>query len=389
MAEFDCLRLNPPLTCERPRSVQVWAAAEARAMSLAIFLSSRPDNLLVCAGIGAAVGIYWFVKGFRLLQRKRLILNTPTSKVQSAAMGLVEISGLAARPYSMTSPLKRVECFYYRSVAWQLKRRGKDTEWAKVAEEVLHVPFYVDDGSGKVLIDPRGAEMDLHCDFKEEYHRSILGRTEMPGCVEEFLTRHAVDPDTAIKVEEYCIKPKNYLFVLGTLSQNPGLDASVAPAWADRKRANNGSNPHGTFEETVLAGTQIVRLSDPATVVSAAAMTQQQKIAAALTKAGITNPAAWNAAGLGVRAVKVEPAASVAVETEIATQDESGNIEGFDLHPPVVLMKGTHQPAFFISWRSQRDVIKMLGWKSDLMIWGGPVLTLGCIYFLLEHFGWL
>jgi hypothetical protein len=388
MAEFDCPYLTPRLTCERPRSAQVWAAAEARPMSIATFLSSRPDNLLVYAGIGAAVGIYWFVKGFRLLQRKRLILNTPTPKVQSAAMGLVEISGLAASPYSMSSPLKRVECYYYRSIAWQLKRRGKDTEWAKVAEEVLHVPFYVDDGSGKVLIDPRGAEMDLHCDFKEEYHRSILGRTEMPGCVEEFLARHAVDSDTAIKVEEYCIKPKNYLFVLGTLSQNPGLDASVVPAWAERKGTNNGSNPHHMFEETVLAGTHIVRLSDPASAVPAAAMTQQQKIAAALSKAGITSPAAWNAAGLGVKAARVEPTASVAIETEIAT-DNSGDTDGFDLHPPVVLMKGAHQPAFFISWRSQRDVIKMLGWKSDLMIWGGPLLTLGCIYILVAHFGWL
>src|SRR5262249_12683185 len=182
-------------------------------MPLATFLSSRPENLLVYAAIGAIAGIYWFVTGFRLLQRKRLILNTPTSKVQSAAMGLVEISGLAASPYVMISPLKRVECFYYRSIAWQLKRRGKNTAWEKVAEEVLHVPFYIDDDSGKILVDPRGAEMDLHCDFKEEYHRSILlAGPEMPGCVADFLSRHGVDPDTGIKIEEYCIKPKNYLF---------------------------------------------------------------------------------------------------------------------------------------------------------------------------------
>ena len=61
--------------------------------------------------------------------------------------------------------------------------------------------------------------------------------------------------------------------------------------------------------------------------------------------------------------------------------------EGFDLHPPVVLMKGSHYPAFFISWRSQRDVVNSLGWKSSLMIWGGPALTLVCIYFLFEYLG--
>jgi len=63
--------------------------------------------------------------------------------------------------------------------------------------------------------------------------------------------------------------------------------------------------------------------------------------------------------------------------------------EAFDLHPPVVLMKGSHDPAFFISWRSQRDVVKSLGWKSTLMIWGGPTLTVACLYFLFEHWNWL
>jgi hypothetical protein len=338
------------------------------------------------------VGIYWFVKGFRLLQRKRLILNTPTSKVQSAAIGLVEISGLAASPYVMISPLKRVECFYHRSVAWQLKRRGKDTAWEKVAEEILHVPFYIDDGSGKVLVEPRGAEMDLHCDFKEEYHRSILhGGPDMPGSVADFLARHGVDPDTGIKIEEYCIKPKNYLFVLGTLSQNPGLDVSVMPAWAERLERNvtdSGPNLATTRRETTLSVTQVVRLSDAQNAVPVAAMTQQQRIAAALTKAGITNPAAWNAAGVGVKAARSEPQTNVGV-AEIAAEAEKGDAEVFDLHPPVVLMKGTHQPAFFISWRSQRDVINALGWKSDLMIWGGPSLTLVCLYILLAHFGWL
>src|SRR6266487_5638503 len=143
-------------------------------MAVATFLSSRPEDLLVFAAVGAIAGVYWFVKGFRLLQRKRLVLNTPTSKIRSASMGLVEISGLAASPYVMLSPLRQAECYYYRSVAWQLKQQGKNSEWVKVAEETLHVPFYVDDGSGKVLVDPRSAEMDLHCDFQEQYNRSVL-----------------------------------------------------------------------------------------------------------------------------------------------------------------------------------------------------------------------
>ncbi len=154
--------------------------------AVAIFFVSRPESLLIWSAIAAGAGVYWFYKGFRLLQRKRLILNTPASKIRSASMGLVELSGLAAGPYVLTSPFKQTECYYYRSVAWQLKQEGRSSKWVKVAEETLHVPFYLDDNTDKVLVDPRGADMDLHCDFYEQYHRSALfSGPGMPGCVSE------------------------------------------------------------------------------------------------------------------------------------------------------------------------------------------------------------
>lgn len=341
------------------------------------------ERWLIWPVLGLIAGVYWFYKGFRLLQRKRLILNTPASKIRSASMGLVEISGQATGPYVITSPLKQVECYYYRSVAWELKQCGKNSEWVKVAEEVLQVPFYLDDSTDKVLVDPRGAEMDLHCDMQEQYHRSVLFEgPEMPGSVADFLVRHGADPDKRIKVEEYCIKPKNFLFILGTLSQNPGLDASIMPAWADRLC---DGQPAGADD----GSQEVIRLSGQAPAIPATAMTQQQKIAAALMKAGVTNPAAWSAAGIQTKpaspALKTAVKSS-AVQTASPIEDNS-NADGFDLHPPVVLMKGSNDPAFFISWRSQREVVKSLGWKSTLMIWGGPGLAVVCAYILLAHFG--
>ncbi len=300
-------------------------------MTAAILATSRPANLLAFAAIGTALGFYWFYKGFRLLQRKRLILNTPASRIRSASMGLVEISGLAAGPYVLTSPFKQVECYYYQSTAWQLKQQGKNTQWVKVAEETLHVPFY-------------------------------------------------------IKVEERCIKPKNFVFMLGTLSQNPGLDASIRPACAERagQKFTPPLNPSDKDKDTnkdAEADTapvqQIIRLSSETDRLPAVAMTQQQKIAAALVRAGISNPAPWSAATKpqSAAALKTQPAATVQIQTrpvperktEVVRKAETEDPKGFDLHPPVVLMQGSHQPAFFISWRSQRDVVNSLGWKSSLM----------------------
>jgi len=88
---------------------------------------------------------------------------------------------------------------------------------------------------------------------------------------------------------------------------------------------------------------------------------------------------------MGTSAAASPAKAASTLETQTAVED----IGGYDLHPPVVLMKGSHEPTFFISWRSQREVVASLGWKSTLMIWGGPALTILCIYILLAHFGHL
>jgi hypothetical protein len=111
-------------------------------------------------------------------------------------------------------------------------------------------------------------------------------------------------------------------------------------------------------------------------------MSQQQKISAALLKAGITSPVAWAAAGV------TPPVAVNGVPNASAQVPQTGELEGFDPHPPVVLMKGKNNPTFLISWRSQRDLARSLGWKCTLMIWGGPALVLLCLYGLRELTHW-
>src|SRR5437879_447277 len=94
----------------------------------------------------------------------------------------------------------------------------------------MHGPFFVDDNTGRMLFDPRGAELDLHCDFEEEFCDSFFTTKEpAPVNVRSFLARNGIVTNNKIKVEEYCIKPKNSLFILGTLGENPGLQLSPQP----------------------------------------------------------------------------------------------------------------------------------------------------------------
>lgn len=362
--------------------------------------SNDPTGLLIWCLVGFCAGIYLFIHGFRLLQRRRLILDTPFSKIRSASIGMVEVTGQAVGPYTMIAPISARPCYYYRTLVWEWKQHGKNKEWVKIAGECMHVPFFIDDNTGRLLVDPRGADLDLHRDFQEEFNGSFFSNSDdAPANVNNFLARHGVMTSNKIKVEEFCIKPKNALFILGTLAENPGLEVTSNPVRDDAVStvslgnfslsvqpmfsANTGN---GGFAAKINVTRQVVRLSPDSSPANAADMTQQQKIAAALIKAGISNPAAWSAGG-----VSSEPTATVQVLPD-ATQSTSGgngqaHDDGFEARPPVVLMKGTANPTFLISWRSQQEVANSLGWKCTLMIWGGPVLALLSLYVFLsiEH----
>jgi hypothetical protein len=65
-----------------------------------------------------------------------------------------------------------------------------------------------------------------------------------------------------------------------------------------------------------------------------------------------------------------------------ATQVAAGE---FDLHPPVILMKGSS--LFLISEKRERDVLAQLNWQTKAYIWGGPVPALFCLWNLLVRIG--
>jgi hypothetical protein len=377
--------------------------------------SSDPTGLLVWCVIGFCAGIGLFFYGFRLLQRRRLILDTPFSKIRSAPMGMVEISGLAVGPYDLIAPVTARSCYYYRTLVWEWKQRGKNKEWVRIAGECMHVPFFVDDNTGRLLVDPRGANLDIHRDFQEEFNGSFFSsRDDAPANVTNFLARHGVATSNRIRVEEYCIKPKNSLFILGTLSENPDLEVTPQPVEdteaLDRISGKRFSLSLGSIfssagsSDSDFDAAAFARLTAPPAQaqppmtplssqtgqVPSADRTQQQQVVDALLKAGISSPAAWSAAGATAAGVATG-GVQVIEDTSAASGNHSANTEsnspaqanGFDRHPPVVLKKGTNNKTFLVSWRSQREVARSLGWKCALMIWGGPVLALVSLYFFL------
>jgi hypothetical protein len=333
------------------------------------------NQLTILSSAAVVAGLYFFFTGFRLLARKRLLLTTPTSRIRSAALGLVEVSGVASGPHTMPAPITGQPCFLYHTTAWQ-QRQGKKGEWEKVADETMHLPFFIDDSTGQLLIEPLGANLDLHRDFREEYASSLFSSSlnEIPPRVSVFLSRLGIVPSRQLRIEERSIKPADPLFIAGTLMENPGVQ--VRPL-----SLRNDSPPSANNRRDQFPAPQIIKLSSGAPPAAIQDMSQQAKIAAALTRAGINRPEAWAAAGVPYRTVAIEENAP-----ESAVNPLNGNgskPSDFDLSPPVVLMKGENNPTFVISYRSQQEFVSALARKSAAMIWGGAAATLTGLYLLL------
>lgn len=353
-----------------------------------IFFYIPINYLAVLSSFAVVGGLYFFFLGFQLLARKRLLLSIPNSKIRSATLGLVEINGRATGPNTMPAPVTGRPCYLYRTMAWH-KPEGK-SDWKKVADETLHLPFFVDDTTGKMLIEPLGAELDLECDFQQEYDISLsFSSDDIPLRAKSFLARHNVSSDQCLRITECIIKVDDPLFIAGTIVENPGVEL----------RAQRSETSHPNFAsqtETHAAAPQVISLYGGPVAANASEMTQQGKIAAALTRAGITKPEAWSAAGVPYQAVLLEQTAPSAIvgdnhitqPTSDSPMSQNGSIDSskLDLSPPVVLMKGANDATFVISFRSQKELVSSLAWKSAGMVWGGAIITVLGFYMLLLRF---
>jgi hypothetical protein len=111
--------------------------------------------------IGLAAGaVYSFWYAFKAWGKNRLIEDTPTSRVRSAAQGYVELSGRGILPADSHNkgPLTGMPCTWWR---FKIEERGsrRSEPWSTVDSGTSELPFLLDDGTGQCLIDPRGAEV--------------------------------------------------------------------------------------------------------------------------------------------------------------------------------------------------------------------------------------
>jgi len=111
----------------------------------------------------AVLGGGWLA--FRFLHIARMLEDTPTSRVRSAAQGYVELvgrsKGLAGTPN--IAPLTQRPCVWWR---FRIQRRtgsgsraNRRSKWQTVQSGRSEQPFVLDDGTGECIVQPSGAEV--------------------------------------------------------------------------------------------------------------------------------------------------------------------------------------------------------------------------------------
>lgn len=179
------------------------------------------------------LGIGLFVWAIISFKNKRLMENIPTSKIRSIAMGLVEIYGevVARIDNILKSPFSQNDCVYYRYKIEEYRSSGKSSHWATIRKGSNYVYFYLKDDTGKVLIDPHDAKIDIPSD---NVFKSSIGK-DPSYKIQQFLQKENVrfegsllGINRTLRYTEYFIAPKDKLYILGTAADNPFVkDASA------------------------------------------------------------------------------------------------------------------------------------------------------------------
>ena len=105
---------------------------------------------LLALGLGAWLAL-------RAWRTARLIAATPPTAISALTPGLQEVQGAIHGSGSLTSPLTQRACVYWRFIIEQRRQN----RWETLVDRKEAVPAWLDDGGGRLEIDPRSADVIL------------------------------------------------------------------------------------------------------------------------------------------------------------------------------------------------------------------------------------
>jgi hypothetical protein len=165
------------------------------------------------ATVGLIAGPIMFVKGFRTLRTQRLIRNTPTARIRSMAMGLVEVQGAVEGRSMVSAPFSGRSCVYWE-VDVSVRTRHS---WNVVHRNKSGNPFYLRDETGLAMVYPKGADVRLSGWGTDETCHGL----NMPACYADYLRMNpsmtlTVSRLGMLRFRERALEEGQAIYVLGS-----------------------------------------------------------------------------------------------------------------------------------------------------------------------------
>ncbi len=193
-----------------------WLESEVLAMST--------GDYLALFAVLAAVCLFLLYYCFHAFRRFRFVDGTATSKIRSAAQGLVELKGLAEwlPGDTITSPFSNSRCVWYHCTIDKRKRQGKHTSWTNISDDCSDELFRLVDDTGHCIVAPDHAHVIPESDITW-YGHSTDCRNRAPA--KPALIRLGAGK---YRFRERLIRPATTLYALGwfrTLRNNPSTES--------------------------------------------------------------------------------------------------------------------------------------------------------------------
>ncbi len=316
--------------------------------------TNNDGDLIMGAAIGTVMGIVWFVKGFQELKTKRTIQNIPTSKINTGAVGTdVEIKGkiVSENEKWVTAPISGQQCAIYHIEIQEERRRKNSTYWKTIDQFYSSKGFYVDDKSGATaLVMVKGAKVNRK-GKTQDYIVTSSNFDEMPDLLHQTLTSNQSKLKKfklkktswlfsgKYRFEEWCFMPNEEVYVLGHAESGLRLQKIKKPKMEYFLKAKK-------------------------------AIQKDKKLAARFdaNRDGKLDPN------------ELERGAKILAQ-RLSDKYSKEKLEELIPKTKLIFKKKKPHP-FVISNRPEGELVKNMGTWSTVKIFGGPVLTVACAFYL-------
>jgi len=185
-------------------------------------LNANPGYVATLMVLSAAAAAWCGWRTHRNILLARTIEDHPTCTVRSAYQGYVELKGIGLYFDNdpVNAPLSKRPCIWYR---YTVERRKSEGGWETVDSGTSSETFLLDDGTGRVVVDPDGAEVTVKVKQTWTSRSSSVASAESMRFARRLGVPDALAGDLYRHTEERLL-PGKRLYVLGLLRNLSSLN---------------------------------------------------------------------------------------------------------------------------------------------------------------------